>query len=65
MKEHNTIVQDAARAFGERIIAEFAYKYIQTAEQSFASVVNLYLSLHLHGAILKDASWFMVEGIFS
>lgn len=65
MKEHNNLVQEAARAFGERLVAEFAYKYIQTAEQSFAAVVNLYLSLHLHNAVLKDASWFMVEGIFS
>ena len=65
MREDNDIVQQVARAFGERIAAEFAWKRIQTHSNSnnLKNLLILYLKLHLSAVVLKDLGWYILNDL--
>ena len=67
MREDNELVQNVAKSFGERVVAEMALERItkHATSAGVRELFTLYLQLHLNSLVLKDLGWYIVNDLVS
>ncbi|EGR32939.1 hypothetical protein IMG5_065950 [Ichthyophthirius multifiliis] len=65
MEKENASVQNLAKSFGERIIADFAQDMILKARHDIRIPLDLCFQLHLLGVVLSNLGWYLINGIIS
>jgi acyl-CoA oxidase len=65
MYEESDLIQNSAKAYGERIVAEEFWRVIQTAEDSLKPVLTDLYHLYIADIIEKDLGWFITSGLLS
>lgn len=65
MEKENSSIQNLARAFGERIIADFAQHNISGVRHDVKRPLELFFKLHLVSVILSNLGWYLLNNIIS
>ncbi|EGR32602.1 hypothetical protein IMG5_076320 [Ichthyophthirius multifiliis] len=65
MEKENDSIQELAKSFGDRIVADFAFQMIQNSREDIKKPLILYLKLSLLNNIYNNLGWYMVNQIIN
>ena len=63
MFEESDLIQHAAKAFGDRLIADRMSLAVAEADEEMKPILNLINTLYLATIMEKNISWFVISGI--
>lgn len=63
MFEESDLIQDAAKSFGDRLVADRMALAVAAADQDMQPILTLINTLYLATIIEKNLSWFVISGI--
>ncbi|KAL4462141.1 hypothetical protein ABPG72_010457 [Tetrahymena utriculariae] len=65
MEKENAAIQNLARQFGERIIADFAQQNLVNVRQDVKRPLELYFKLHLVSVVLSNLGWYLMNNVIT
>lgn len=63
MLEESDLIQAAARAYGERLVAERFFETLRSCDEELKPILGQLFDLHVSSLLEKNLAWFLISGI--